>query len=581
MVAVSASTATQTPPVVPPTSSPPPATSSDSPSAANAGPVDRVTLSAEAQQILDGKAPPTDSAAATSSGSAQDQITAAVSALNDTSGKTSLDDQLKAYALISGLVAKGQVLMDNRLPPANPPPGGMIKSSDAQALFASAFSQHLEQVVSQVDTPRDPGAADNGYDLANAIDKGLSAFNALSADDQQIYVAAKNTYNSLNAPGSAPLSVDDYRANQQAQADVDRAVQAAQDNPAYAGQIATDSNTGKALDFKDRAGALASAAQAAGDAATAGLARLAGQASDSPVFTQAAQAYFAKNGPAPTSHADTGQTFAQSAASRPPAGYAPPDVKSLMDALAKVDDTSGSVMAADQVAAKTLLDNYAAAGGGGIVGASVVMNAQASPFTGHVAQTKNLVELDIVPGKNPYSQMLDNLNRLSQEDQQVYYGATRTDASGKVVFKSLDSEKDNLSTRADVLKIYQMVTKAYGVDDLSQLTTAAAKNNAALQKLQTIFHSDQGNDDWTALAKDFLAHTTAADLGLAPPDANGDPDMAKALETLKEVAANQKAFVLAIKAGKVDQWHAVEEAKKVKDKDAADDLMKQAVAPAA
>ena len=35
--------------------------------------------------------------------------------------------------MLSNLVAKGQVLFDNRLPPASPPPAGMIKASDAQA----------------------------------------------------------------------------------------------------------------------------------------------------------------------------------------------------------------------------------------------------------------------------------------------------------------------------------------------------------------------------------------------------------------------------------------------------------------
>jgi hypothetical protein len=53
--------------------------------------------------------------------------------------------------------------------------------------------------------------------------------------------------------------------------------------------------------------------------------------------------------------------------------------------------------------------------------------------------------------------------------------------------------------------------------------------------------------------------------------------MAKALETLKQVAADQKAFVVAVKAGKADQWQAVAEAKKAKAKvDAADEATAQA-----
>lgn len=575
MVAISTSTVTVPTPSFPPPAPQPAPQGAAAPAAAD-DPVDTVTLSAEAQQVLDGQAvPPPQSPAlpAAPSPPSQDQITAAVAALNDTSGKASLDDQLKAYAMLSNLVAKGQVLFDNRLPPANPPPAGMIKASDAQALLASPFSQHLNQVVAQVDASKAPGVNDNGYDLANVIDKGLATFDALSADDQQTYVAAKNVYNDLVSQQAPIASVADYRANQQAQANVDRAMQAALDNPAYASSIQTGAN-GQANNFASRRDAMAPLAQAAGDQASVALAQLSRSSADTAAFTQAAQAYFAKYGPAPGPHAGTGQGFPQAPAAAPPPGYSPPDIKTLMDALAKVDDTSGGVMATDQVAALKLLNGYAAAAGP--AGVAVVMNATASAYAQHTAQTQTLVEKYLVPGKDPYPQMLEHLNALSPEDQTTYFGASSTRGDGTVLFASLDSLKQNLSTRETVLQLYTAVTKAYGVQDLSHFTTRAAKDNPALKQLETLFRADQGNDAWTAMAEDFLSHTTLADLGLTPLDNKGNPDAAKALQTLKEVSANQMAFAVAVKTGHAKDWNPITEAKKAKAKDDAADPTGQA-----
>jgi hypothetical protein len=422
---------------------PPPAQESAS-TATSSDPVDTVTLSALAQQVLDGQAsppPPATTAAPASSAPTQDQITAAVAALNDTSGKTAVGDQLNAYALLTNVLAKGQVLLDKRLPPATPPPAGMMTESDAQAVLTSSFSQRVAEVVGKVDSQRDPSAKDDGTDPTTFTGAAATAFNALSADDQQIYVAAKALSKSLGAP----------------------------DNPA---------------------------------------------------------------------------------ASKPQAGYSPPDVKALTDALAKVDDTSGGVMAADQVKAMALLNGYVA-GGAGPAGQAVAMNVAASPFAAHEAQTQTLVEKYLDPDKDPYPQMLDNLNKLSPEDQATYFSTKSKDPAGTVLFASLDSLKDNFSTRETMLTLYNTVTQAYGVSDLSQLTTPAQKNNPALQKLQSLFRADQGNDNWTAQVKDFLDHTTMADLGLAPVDDNGDPDMEKAMETLKAVLSDARDFSTAIKGGKM------------------------------
>jgi hypothetical protein len=60
------------------------------------------------------------------------------------------------------------------------------------------------------------------------------------------------------------------------------------------------------------------------------------------------------------------------------------------------------------------------------------------------------------------------------------------------------------------------------------------------------------------MAQAFINGTSPADLGLVPAD-NSDPNAARALETLKEVAEVQKGFVAAIKAGKSGAWNAAGE----------------------
>jgi hypothetical protein len=470
MVAVSTSAVTVLTPILPPPA--PTATAQDPAAAPSASdPVDTVTLSDQAKQILDGKAPPPADAAppAELPPPTQDQIAAAVAALNDTSGKTAVGDQLNAYALLTNVLAKGQVLLDNRLPPATPPPGGMMTEAAAQAALVSSFSQRLNQVVAKVDSQRDPAAKDDGTDPTTFTGQAATAFNALSADDQQIYVAAKTLSKSLGAA----------------------------DNPG----------------------------------------------------------------------------------AQPPGGYSPPDVKALTDALAKVD-TSDGAMAKDQVAALNLLNGYAAAGGGP-AGQAVAMNAAASPFAAHLAQTQTLVEKYLVPGEDPYPQMLDNLNKLSPEDQATYFSTKSKAADGTVLFASLDSLKDNLTTRETMLTLYNQVTQAYGVTDLTQLKTVAQKNNPALQKLEQLFRADQGSDAWTAQVQDFLSHTSMADLGLAPVKDNGDPDMAKAMETLKAVLSDAQDFATAIKTGKGQKWEPITEAKKHTDQvQQADDPLAAAKAEA-
>jgi hypothetical protein len=587
MVAISTSTVTgPRPGVTPPPPAAQPASQDSAASAPSSDPVDTVTLSVLAQQVLDGQAPPPpapstappaaaaataapDSAAPTTPPT-QDEIAAAVAALNDTTGATSLDDQLKAYALLSNVVAKGQVLQPNLEPPATPPPGGMISATDATALVGSPFAVRVDQVVAQVDSHMDSSGQDNGYDLANTIDRGLTAFDALSSDDQQVYVAAKNISNALQSQAAPIASVADYRANQLAQADVDRAVQAAQDSPAYAAQIKTNAQGGH-NDFAARTNAMAGLAQAAGDTATADLAQLANLPADTPAFTAAAQAYFAKNGPAPASHPNTGQYVATPAGPTPPPGYKPPDVKTLMNAVAKLDDTSGAVLVADQISALKLLNGFIASGAGQLSpGAlAVVQNAQASPYAQRAANDQNYVENYLVPGEDPYQQMLDHLNSMTPDDQQTYFGQTGAASDGTVKFASLDSEKQNLGVRSTIMTLYNEVTQAYGVSDLTQLGSHSAKTLADLQQLQTLHDMNQQSDSWTSAAQTFLNNVTPADLGLAPTNDDGTADMAEAMKTLQAVADDQRSFVSAIKGGHMQAWQPINEAKKAASKIAA------------
>ncbi|MBS0361515.1 MAG: hypothetical protein JSR98_09050, partial [Proteobacteria bacterium] len=271
--------------------------------------------------------------------------------------------------------------------------------------------------------------------------------------------------------------------------------------------------------------------------------------------------------------ADSGKPPPQPQAPAPPAGYKPPALGDLMTALAKLDDTSGAVPADQQTAAAKLLAAYQAAQPQGPAAALIIQNAQTAPFTVRASHDQTFVENDVVPGDDVYQQMLDHLNMLQPDDQQAYFGAVSTAKDGSVLYASLGSLKDNLTTRDELRKIYNVVVKAYGVGSLSDLTGAAA-GNAALQKLQSLMSMDQGSDAWAKQAQDFISGTSTADLGLVPAD-NSDPKAAKALETLKEVADVQKKFVAAIKAGKTGSWNAAGETKAVKDKDAANDLTGQ------
>jgi hypothetical protein len=307
--------------------------------------VDTITLSQGAQQFLSAAAAgPPDAA------SQLDAVLKAIAVLNNTDGSVSVGDQLQAYDLTVNFV-KGPIGSSNVFDPS--------KIEAMVALLDSPFAQHVQQVLNQVDAPKELYANfTDGNQAANALDRSLAAFNALPASDQAIYVRE----------GTSFRSADAYRANQEASADVDRALQAAMANPAYATALtkATNAVAGQAIDlpqtFGNRVANLGVLAAAAGDQATMTLVRLA-QNPGTPDWPRQVQAYFAANGPPPLavpteSTADgysggTSNAYGKIAA---PAGYQAPDGKTLVAALAATWDTTGKLSVPDQTAAQQTLD---------------------------------------------------------------------------------------------------------------------------------------------------------------------------------------------------------------------------------
>ena len=321
--------------------------------------VDTVTLSPAAQQSL---------AAATVAkpdvASEPDAITQAISVLNTTDGSVSVGDQLQAYALTVNFVNGPMIDVDHVFDPS--------KADAMVALLDSPFSQHVQQVLNQVDAPKEMWADfTNGNQPANALDSSLATFSTLSATDQQIYIGANNLRLQMMG-GPAPFATaDDYSANQEAQAGVDRALQAAMSHPAYATALSKTTNAvseqicGVPQNFGNRITDLGVLAAASGDQATVALVALAqSKQANTTDWTQQVQAYFADNGPPPAAvpTASTDDQYAFNGLSnaygklQAPAGYQAPDGKTLVAALAATWDTTGTVSVIDQIAAEQTLE---------------------------------------------------------------------------------------------------------------------------------------------------------------------------------------------------------------------------------
>jgi hypothetical protein len=393
VLAQTASTTTATP--APPTSS-----------------VDTVTLSAAAQQALaTAAAPQPDS----SRPPAADPLQTAIAALNDTSGKTSTADQLQAYETVVNFVAGSSTASSKADPSA-------IGDATA-ALYSSSFGQHAQQLLSQIGSIIDWSGGDK---TADTVENALATFDGLSTTDQQIYVGAIGLQHQL-VSGETPIAtVADYQANQQARADVERALQVAETNPAYASTISQGVKQG----FYGRRDNLAGVAAAAGDQATVALVKLSQAKPDTADYTAQVQAYFAQYGPAP-------------AAARPPTAVALPSAsaatsvngQALAGALAAVNDTSGKTAFTDQLSAYQTLSSYFSSGQDyGPARTAVIQNFSASAFFKQVdaaAQQYNAQSIGLVRSASASASyggssqaQLALLNSLSPMQQQLVFAGT-------------------------------------------------------------------------------------------------------------------------------------------------------------
>ena len=161
---------------------------------ASAPPTDSVSLSAAAQQVLaDGTAAPTDSSSDTAPVTSNPTLAAALKAVNDDSGRTSVQDQLAAYDTLSAYEANGT---DD-----SPERDAVLQSFDA-----SPFAKHVAQVNDLVNGP--VFTADVGGALLDRI-------NRLTPDDQQIAFHLQD-----QQTPDAFMSLDSLKANDAARSAV-------------------------------------------------------------------------------------------------------------------------------------------------------------------------------------------------------------------------------------------------------------------------------------------------------------------------------------------------------------------------
>ena len=352
-------------------------------------PADTVTISPEAQQALAAGG----STAAAPSGSADDGVDEALTALNDTSGAASVADQLKAFALVAQYVSSAQA---GSAPPKD-------QAVAIAALFDSAFGQHAQQVFTELQSQMNWNGGDA---TANSIDTVLESFDALSAADQQVYIGALGLQHQLLSKETPITSVADFKANQQAHAEIERAIQAAESNLTYA--LTLSKGTGKGVGAESDE--LTGLAAAAGDQATVDLANLEhAKQSDTPAWTQQVQAYFAKYGPPPAANGATSSP--SSSPTHTPASYQTPDGKTLATALAAINDTSGKTSLTDQLSAYQTLSEYMMFSADyGPARSAVYKAASASPLFAYASKLQDTMAAGL---------MSPGLGRVDEVDSQI------------------------------------------------------------------------------------------------------------------------------------------------------------------
>ncbi len=501
------------------------AAGSSAPAAAGlaAAPVDSVTLSPAAQQSLSAAA-----VAPPDASSQPEAVTQAIAALNSTDGSVSVADQLKAYDLTINFVKGPNVGSSNVFDPS--------KADAMVALLDSPFAQNVQQVLNQVNAPKELYANfTNGNQPADALDSSLATFNALSASDQQIYVSEGTSF------GSA----DDYRANQAAQANVDRALQAAMSAPAYATALSKTTNAvneqemGLPQNFGNRTTDLGVLAAAAGDQATMTLVKLAQSTWGATTnWTQQVQAYFAANGPPPAAVPTASDVNGYSGAvdgfggfsnaygtNFAPVGYQAPDGKTLVAALAATWDTTGKVSVTDQTAAEqTLEENFLFNQNmRSPASAAVLDDLGESPFEKQRAAAAteffwNPAVMAAASGNtdpSPSQTELGLLNALPLEQQQLVFAGSgmnvpnRDYAGGKMVYAAtLDDWKTQLAQQAVTNHTAYLAdqasagaataastTPAVSASDAASIASSEAMASAAAKALATLTSSQPNGSD--------------------------------------------------------------------------------------
>lgn len=313
-------------------------------------------LSPAAQQILAGSVvappnaspPPRDAA-----------VRQGIAALNDTSGKFSVADQLQAFGLVANFV-NGQT---------TPEAAASASTADAViALYDAPFAQHAQQLLNKIGGIFDWSAGSSGDAKAASIDKARSAFDALSATDQQIYVGAIGLQHQMQGVESPITKTEDYRANLEAQANVDRALQAAMSSPAYASALdkTPDAEAVRVLGvtrgFYNKRDDLVGLASAAGDQATTALLKLTQTVPNTVGWTQQVQAYFAEYGPPPAPSPIASAAASSSSSPASSSSYQALDGKSMAAAITAVNDTTGKAAFTDQMSSYRTLMDFAASG---------------------------------------------------------------------------------------------------------------------------------------------------------------------------------------------------------------------------
>jgi len=492
-----------------------------------------VTLSQNAKEVLAEGTPPSSPAQAL-----RDQLTQATTALYDTSGSASPDEQFAAFKFISQTLLHGPAVQ------GQPDPNLQF----AAALVDSPFAQRLNQVVgymasqNTIDSSADPFA-----ERAQVGARVLAAFDGLSQADQQLYVSAQafHTETGYELPwvhqsGAVIQSPDDFRANMQAQIQIDQAFGTAIEDPRYA--EATVWNGRVQNDADARVLALGKLAAAAGDQQMIELVdlRYHRNAVD---WTQKAQAYIDKYGPPPASSGDA-------AASAPPAPFvlrqtAPgPDTRRMLNAIATLNDPKASID--DRMAALDLRPPKNSPASAWVLSwmsersafsmdvdraGTGLMNQMMS--IGRSAQRSG----DDVP-PNGAQLTLGYLNSRSEDDQRLIARAYGHDDVG--------------SWMAELQSQAEAYTAQYG-EPASADGKGRSANNAGATALETLRQVSASQKQFAEADRarrigDDPRKTGATDTADGQTPSPVDPNSAKALETLRQVIDDLQSFADAERA---------------------------------